>query len=108
MNGIRKTVILISKEFLWKKYNSRMALLKNATDKYYIWCAEKRKQAAGLSDLCACGCAQKVKKGNKFIHGHHRRVIPQDQKILNAKYMREAREKKNDKTVIDFESYKKL
>lgn len=97
------------KMFLWKKYNARMAFIKNATDKYYSWCTEMRKQAAGMSDLCKCGCGEKVKKGNKFIHGHHRRVISQEKKELNAKRMREAREEKNKKTnVVDFKSYKNL
>jgi len=103
-----KRNIEYGKEFLWKKFNSRMALLKNATDKYYKWCIEMRKDALGLSDLCACGCGQKVKKGNKFIHGHHRRVIPHEQKVLNAKHMRDSKLQKSNKNIIDFKSYKNL
>jgi hypothetical protein len=95
------------KPFLWKKYRARLAHIKNAKDKYYKWGLKLREVSMGIKKLCECGCGQEVtNKKNRFIHGHHRRLLSQEEKELNAKRMRDARASKNDNKVINFKSYK--
>jgi hypothetical protein len=90
------------KDYLWEKYNARLAHIKNGKDAYQKFAREQRERQVGIrKKLCACGCGEEVKKkGNKFIHGHHRRCLTQEQKNENARKMREARIiKKNCKVI---------
>jgi len=88
------------KMFLWKKYNARMAYIKNATDKYYEWCIEMRKKSAGIIPTCACGCGKAVKKGNKFVHGHNINMRSKEEKEKYTKIMLDKRPGKKSKKVV--------
>lgn len=100
----KKKNIDYGKEFLWKKYNARLAHIKNAKDKYQKWALDIRERNVGLKKkLCACGCGEEVtKKNNKFINGHNARCIDKDQSIKQAELMRDAREQKKSPTIIQF------
>jgi len=108
-----KKGVILEPEFLWKQYNVRQAHIKNAKVKFKEWEIEKRKIQSGIElPFCACGCGERVtKKGNKYIHGHHRRCLTQEQKNENARYMREVRSLKNRKDNVIYyntKSYKNL
>lgn len=103
----KKYNIDYTKEFLWKRYNGRLAHIKNAKEKFKIWSLELREINAGIVKVCECGCGEKItNKKNRFIHGHHRRVLSKEEKIANAKYMRDIRAAKKGNKVVDIESYK--
>ena len=107
---IEKFGVDFGKNKIRSDYNSRSAHIKNAKDKYKIWALELRERNAGKKKkLCECGCGKEVvKKNNRFIHGHHRRVLSQEVKELNAKHMRDKRAEKSDNKIIDIKSYKNL
>jgi len=114
VNNIYKSKgIDYGKEFLWEKYRSRKAYVKNGKAAYKKWTIDKRMNASipKVEKLCECGCGEPVKSNNRFIHGHHRRVLSEEEKIRNAKHMRDVRAAKtNEKKakVIKLESYKNL
>lgn len=103
-----------SKDFLLKVHRQRCAHIKNAKEAFKQYCIEKRIESIPDVEnlkLCACGCGQPVKKGNKFINGHNSRMM--DSKILNekAEKMRIEKLKKYKKqeecNLISFDGYKK-
>jgi len=97
-----------TKGFQWKKYRARLAYIKNGKDKYKKWAIEKRWSVVNSQKkkLCECGCGEEVKKGNRFIHGHHRRCLSQIEKEDNAKRMRDAKNNRNENNVIQLKNRK--
>jgi len=93
-----------NKEFLWKKYNARLAHIKNAKDKYKKWTLDLRERNAGLKvQLCECGCGQEVtKKKNKFINGHNSKCRDKIEDVKKAAHMRESRKQQKINHVIQF------
>lgn len=85
---IKKYNIDYTREFLWKQYNTRLAHIKNAKDKFKLWEIEIKERNAGLKNLCSCGCGQEVKKGNKFINGHNVNLRSNYEKDFYTKIMR--------------------
>ena len=104
---IEKYGVDYGKSQLRSHYNSRLANIKNAKDKYKIWALEIRERNAGIKKkLCECGCGQEVvKKNNRFIQGHNIRMRSQEEKQHYAKVMIEKRPKKStDKIIqVDFQ-----
>lgn len=101
--------INFSKEFLWEVYRSRRAHIKNAKDEFKRYEMKKKLESSPnyKIKLCACGCGLPVKSGNKYIHGHHRRCLSQEEKNENARRMREAKELKNsENNIIQFSNFK--
>jgi len=102
------------KQYLWEKYRARKAHIKNGKAAFKKWTIEKRMTASmpKVEKLCECGCGEPVKNANnRFIHGHHRRILSDEEKVQNAKHMREVRAAKAAKKkakVIKLESYKNL
>lgn len=105
---LKKYDIEYGKEYLWKKYNTRMSYIKNATDKYYKWCVEMRERNCGIKNpLCACGCGQEVtKKGNKFLNGHNAKCRSKEEDKQLAENMRQAKTVKDNCKVISLNSRK--
>lgn len=91
---------IYTKEFLIKKFNSRSAHIKNAKREFKFWEISLREKAAGVQGLCKCGCGKVVKRGNKFIHGHHKRLMSKEAKIAQAELMRDAKKKKKEAALI--------
>jgi hypothetical protein len=91
-----------TREFLWKRYNSRLAYIKNAKDKFKLWEIEMRERNAGIiPKLCECGCGQEVKnKNNKFINGHNARCRSKQDNIRRAIKMRDSKKPKKNNKVI--------
>jgi len=96
-------------EYLWKMYNSRLAHIKNAKEKFKIWDLNIRLKHYGMEKkLCECGCGQEVKKSNqRFIHGHNVRTRSKKEKQFYAKLMLEKRNRKENIIKVDFKSLKK-
>lgn len=94
--------IIYSKEFLWKKYNARLAYIKNAKDKYKLWNIEIKEKSIGITKkLCECGCGQEVaKKNNRFINGHNVKCRSNEKNIELASKMRNVKESKKSRDVI--------
>jgi len=109
-NLFKKKGTNFGKRFLHSKYNARLAHIKNAKDEFAKWELDFRMRHFGMKKkLCECGCGQEVtKKTNRFIHGHHRRILSQEEKEANAKRMRDIRASKQENKVIDIKSYKNL
>ena len=106
---IEKHGVDFGKKQLRSHYNSRLANIKNAKDKYQIWALEIRERNAGIKKkLCECGCGQEVKKdSHRFIHGHNIRMRSKEEKQHYAKVMIEKRPKKykGEKVIqVDFKS----
>ncbi len=89
-------------KYLWKIYNSRLAHIKNAKDKFEIWDLDIRLIHYGMKKkLCKCGCGQEVIKfKNSFINGHNAKCRSKEENIEMASYMRSFRELKKSTTVI--------
>jgi hypothetical protein len=110
-----KKKVDLSNEYLWREYNVRQAHVKNGIVKFKVWTKKLRETQYGLIEklpFCACGCGERVtKKGNTYIHGHHRRCLTQEQKNENTRHMREVRTLKgrDDNVVyLNLKSYKNL
>jgi len=97
----KKYNVEYTKDYLWKMYNSRLAHIKNAKDKFQIWAREIRERRYGiLPDLCECGCGKEVKKNNKFVNGHNAKCRSKEENESLATNMRSAREINKSATVI--------
>ena len=99
-----KKNVILEKEYLSRQFNIRQAHIKNGKEKFKDWAKEMRERSCGIKKkLCECGCGLEVtKKGNKYIHGHHRRCLSKDEKNENAKHMREVKALKNRKDNVIF------
>ena len=106
----KKYNIDYNKKFLWKMYNTRLAHIKNAKDKFEIWGLDIRERNAGLKKkLCECGCGQEVtKKNNRFIHGHNIHTRTKEEKQYYAKVMIDKRPKKATKEKVIQVDFKTL
>jgi len=85
-----------NKDFLYKVYNRRLAFIKSGKEAYKRMSYLKRvsKDPNFKIEYCACGCGSPVKKGNKFVHGHHVRIRSKNKKNEIAKKMRDAKAEK--------------
>ena len=100
---IEKYGVDFGKSQLRSHYNSRLANIKNAKDKYKLWALEIRERNAGIKPkLCECGCGQEVKKNNKFINGHNAKCRDKAEAVIMAARMREIRKQKKEGIVIQF------
>lgn len=92
-----------TKEFLWKKYNSRLAHIKHANEKYHDWVKEMKERNYGVKPkLCECGCGQEVKKGNRFLNGHNAKCRSKEDNEKLAEQMRQAKEIDKSPIIIQF------
>lgn len=109
INKIRKKYkVELEVEFLRKAFRQRKAHVKNGKEEFKKFTAEMRKAKKPnieLPILCACGCGQPVKKGNKFINGHNAKCRSKNEDKKLAKNMREKRAKKTKHNVIVIEDY---
>lgn len=109
INKIRKKYkVELEVEFLRKAFRQRKAHVKNGKEEFKKFTAEMRKAKKPnieLPILCACGCGQPVKKGNKFINGHNAKCRSKNEDKKLAKNMREKRAKKTKHNVIIIEDY---
>jgi hypothetical protein len=90
-----------SKPFLWNRYRSRMAHIKNAKDEYKRFCIEKKLESIPNQEikLCECGCGLPVKPKNKYIHGHNPRFKSVEEKKEYTEEMRKIRERKKENVI---------
>ena len=101
----------IEKLFLDRQYSARQARIRNGQVDFERWKKELREKACGIRlPFCACGCRERVtKKGNKYIKGHNRRCITQEEKNNNAANMREKKRLKKERVnVIDLEKRRRF
>lgn len=109
INKIRKKYkVELEVDFLRKGFRQRKAHVKNGKEEFKKFTAEMRKAKKPkieLPILCACGCGQPVKKGNKFINGHNAKCRSKNEDKKLARNMREKRAKKTKHNVIVIEDY---
>lgn len=96
------------KVFLWKRYRSRLAHVKNGKEKYRLWAIEKRKSNIFPTEkkLCECGCGQEVKNPkSRFLQGHNVNMRSKEEREFYTENMLKNRRKKKAEIInVDFSS----